>query len=279
MLAFKATNNVFAHLLLECLVDTPVVIVRNIVDKFPEFRVSELALPGRRLDIEQAGPFWRQKGGYVYAIGDVPEGIFRRRHLGPDITLHARRHTTMDAADTVVKAGSAQAKAGHVESVFLALGTQGKYLLEIQPGFVQVPAQGMLKQASGKDVVAGCNRCMGGEQSSTGDCLQRGLEIQPTGHDPPATLEYLKRGMAFVDVPDGRIKPQSFKYAGSPDTQKHFLADSSGFVAAIKLQRQLLVFGAVFLSVTVQQVQPNMAHPRFPDAGHHITTRKGHGYL
>src|SRR5690606_621097 len=63
------------QLMLESLVNAPVVMIGDIVYAVPEVRVEQFVLPLVEMHVEQAHTFAREKGGHMHAVGDVVDWI------------------------------------------------------------------------------------------------------------------------------------------------------------------------------------------------------------
>src|SRR5215208_6248744 len=96
--------------------------VWNIVDAVPVTLIEQLTTPVAKTHVEQVDPFSRHKSRQVHAISDVADRVLGRRNLRPDVALHLRGYTAVNAANTVVKARAAQCQRGHIKAVMITLG-------------------------------------------------------------------------------------------------------------------------------------------------------------
>ncbi len=89
---------------LDVLAQTPEGLIGDGLDVIgPEPAVGHVFTPAPRAGIEQHHPFTGQEGHYMHPIGDIANGIFRRRNLRPVVGFHAGSDLAVDPAHPIVE--------------------------------------------------------------------------------------------------------------------------------------------------------------------------------
>ena len=95
--------------------------------------------------------------------------------------------------------------------------------------------------------------------------FERRAKVDSLLHDAANALEYEKRRMPLVDMPDRRLDPHGGKRAHSADAEHDLLLDSSRAVAAVETMRDVAVVFGVLLEIGIEEIQHHVAYTRLPD--------------
>ena len=127
----------------------------------------------------------------------------------------------------------------------------------------------------GEVVVAGRHRRVGGEHRVRRDGLDRRLErAARRARQAAHALEDQERGVALVDVPDGRLEADRGERARAADAEHDLLLEARDAVAAVEAVGDVAVALAVLRQVGVEEVQRDVADPRLPDLDEHFALRE-----
>src|SRR3569832_1913881 len=277
MLTQHALVHLFQQFRFQRLTQTPKSVFGYLVDAFPIGFVGELVAPlAAEAHVEQAHPLAREKGRYVHAVGDIGYGIFLERYLRPHIAFLGRGDAVVDAAHPVVKTRAAQRERGLIEAV-LAAGTaaEREELPHAHSELVDVLREIAHHQMLIEDVVTRGYRRVRGEHGAGRDELACNIERQAALHVLAYALENLECGVAFVDVPDGRLEAERAQRAYAADAEHDLLLDARVDVAAVQLIGDGAVDVVVLRHVAVEQIKADVAGLRLPHLEQHKPNNDG----
>ena len=123
-------------------------------------------------------------------------------------------------------------------------------------------------------VVTGGHRRVGREHAGRRHRFQRGIERQAVAEVLAQQLEDQERGVAFVQVPYGRLHAQGAQRAHAADAENHLLAHARGVIAAVEPMGDVAIGRGVVRAVGVEQVHRHAPHLRAPHARAHVATRR-----
>ena len=121
-------------------------------------------------------------------VGNMRNGVFLMGNLRPKLSLHLSRHPAVYGADPVMKAGTTQGQAGHIEAL---PGVQPQLikLLEIQTQGFSDTGQVLGNQLHIKDIVPRRHRRMRGKYCTGRHQLHGTAEIQTLAHAISTALQ------------------------------------------------------------------------------------------
>ena len=70
--------------------------------------------------------------------------------------------------------------------------------------------------------------------------------------------------MTFIDVPRTRLDAHCPESTGTTDSEHDFLFNTNGLVAAIKMVSDGTILLGIFIKISVQQIDSDIADTRFP---------------
>ena len=163
----------------------------------------------------------------MHAIGDMTDGDFGFRHAGPERLPHLPADIAVKAADAVAGGGHAQRQHGHAE--FLGLvgrvaAAQSHKLGARNAQAADVIRQVAIQEAGLEVIVAGGDRCMGGEDQLRGGGFAGFGEGEAAAlHDAAHAFEREERGVSLVHVIHRGGVAERVQGAIAADAEQQFL--------------------------------------------------------
>ena len=96
-------------------------------------------------------------------------------------------------------------------------------------------------------------------------CRERIVEARAVGHRLRSELETGERGMALVQVEDGRLDPERLQRPDAADPEQRVLREPDRAVALVEPRRRPAAGGVVLGQLGVDQVERHAAHVDAPD--------------
>ncbi len=224
--------------------------------------------------IEQVRPGLPHETVHVNAVRHVADRVLERRHVGPGSAAELGRDAPVDPAHAVDRAGAVQGEPRHVEAVALAIAAELEQRLLVHTEILDEPLEMLDEKLGCEDVVAGRDGRMSREHGIRGDSFEGRPERQTRDRQLAHALEDHERGMALVDVPDGRREAECAQRAHAADAEHGFLLQAQLAAAAVEHVRDVPVRLGVLLNVRVEQQNGHAADARAPDARHDRAARK-----
>jgi hypothetical protein len=252
------------HVALDLLVRRPEQRVGDCLDPSDQRAVRHAIAPiGTQMLVEQLRPSVTEERCDVDSVRHEADGIFGRRHVGPNGRAQSRRHLAVDLADAVDGRGTAQRKPRHVEHLgTLRRATEVEQLLR-RDAELRWKAGELPRDALGrKHVVTGANRRVSRENGICCRDLERSRKRQTVGGVLAQALENQECGVPFVDVPHRGLQTESAQGAHAADAEDRLLLLPQLAATAIELGRDVSVLGDVLGHIGVQQ-----QHRDTPDGG------------
>ncbi len=249
------------------LANGPEFLVRDVQDWRPDVFVLHALLPiGGEIPVEQLLHGRRNPGREVDAIGDGGDRGQRRLDVGPDVVPHGAGDLAVAGADAVAVTGEAHGERGHVEAVAAGVVVpqfEKCFAGQTEPGPKETEVA--IHEVGRKDIVAGRDRGVGGEDGGRDDALGGLLEIEPI-RDPLANaLQQVEPRVALVAVPVDGVDPHGAQSAHAADTEDLLLAQSVLLVAAVQARRDGAGPLRVAFDIGIEQIERDPADPHAPD--------------
>src|ERR1700735_1471421 len=248
--------------------EPPQFFVRNRVNRLPGFRSILFANPRwaailveHRLQPERIHP-----GAKMYSIRDRGYGYVFFFFVRPHPSPHSPRHFALLLSYAIAKRRHPQRKHSHVEARVRIRGrnTELQQPVAIGSQLIVGPAEIFLHQRKRKNVGAGGERRVRGEDRRFADVLKSLVETLATRDQHAQPFQQSKRRMAFINVYCRPVNSQGFPHLHAADAQYDFLPQSLLRIVGIQTLSDCPIPGLIAFHVRIQQINWNSADVRSP---------------
>ena len=150
---------------------------------------------------------------------------------------------------------------------------RSRWSAERAPGAREV----MLDAVERERIVAGGHRRVGGEDRRCAAPPRAPRRTSMPRLDVLVdALQDDERGVAFVQMPDGRRDAERPERADAADAEDDFLLQARLPVAAVETRREVAILRRVLLEAGVEQVQGDAPDRTLPDVGQHRAVAERH---